>query len=242
MTVGIHEIFLSIQGEGLYIGHPAVFIRFIGCNRFCRWCDTQYAWESQSKLLLASHSQASFDEVIEHVKILFKDHPVRPIIVLTGGEPLMHTEPAMLARQIKNIMPNQLVHLETNASILRRDLENFDLITLSPKLSSAGTGKTMQDIITCEALMKVYRQCVQLKLVIDVNNERDFHEAEELYSYALKWKVPAVIFTPVADQQGLNEYGKNFQKLLSGVSHFTLLAEKTQVRFLPQLHKLLGVR
>ncbi len=40
----ILEVFASIQGEGLYIGEPQVFLRLGGCPLRCRWCDTPASW------------------------------------------------------------------------------------------------------------------------------------------------------------------------------------------------------
>ena len=42
---GSPEIFHSIQGEGLNLGKPAVFLRLALCNLACTWCDTRYTWD-----------------------------------------------------------------------------------------------------------------------------------------------------------------------------------------------------
>ena len=44
-TVNPSEIFASFEGEGVYLGRPAVFVRFAGCNLSCSFCDTAYARE-----------------------------------------------------------------------------------------------------------------------------------------------------------------------------------------------------
>ena len=38
----IQEIFYTIQGEGIYSGYPAVFVRLGGCNLACKFCDTEF--------------------------------------------------------------------------------------------------------------------------------------------------------------------------------------------------------
>ena len=35
----ICEIYQSIQGEGLDMGRPSVFVRVTGCPLRCKWCD-----------------------------------------------------------------------------------------------------------------------------------------------------------------------------------------------------------
>lgn len=38
MLYSVSEVFYSLQGEGYFTGHPAIFIRFAGCNLKCPWC------------------------------------------------------------------------------------------------------------------------------------------------------------------------------------------------------------
>ena len=43
----ISEIFFSLQGEGIEIGLPTVFVRLFACDLRCSWCDTMYAVEGR---------------------------------------------------------------------------------------------------------------------------------------------------------------------------------------------------
>ncbi len=71
------EIFYSLQGEGVLVGVPSVFVRLAGCPFRCRWCDTAYAWDY------------SAGEELDPVGIVERAGrwPCRHV-VLTGGEPV----------------------------------------------------------------------------------------------------------------------------------------------------------
>jgi len=74
----VNEIFYSIQGEGVFAGTPAVFVRFSGCNLACPWCDTDHS----------RFMEMTSDELEEAVRALLNDRE-GAIIVLTGGEPAL---------------------------------------------------------------------------------------------------------------------------------------------------------
>src|SRR5437899_12151480 len=75
--VEVHHIFKTIQGEGPYVGTPAIFIRLAGCNLQCPHCDTDYT--SQRKRMTPNEV---FDEVSRLAGNIIK------LVVVSVGEPL----------------------------------------------------------------------------------------------------------------------------------------------------------
>ncbi|NES98611.1 MAG: 7-carboxy-7-deazaguanine synthase QueE [Desertifilum sp. SIO1I2] len=117
VTYPIVESFHSVQGEGYWTGTNAFFIRLAGCDVHCPWCDTKLSWKA------SRHPQQS---VIELGKLAASVNPA--IVVVTGGEPLMHDLTALT----ETLRAHSLhVNLETSGA---HPLSGqFDWITLSPK-------------------------------------------------------------------------------------------------------------
>lgn len=117
ITYPIVETFHSIQGEGLWTGVSAFFIRLAGCNVCCPWCDQKDSW------LVKPYPQQSVEELARLAK---QANPF--IVVITGGEPLIHNlDP--LTDELKRL--GLRVHLETSGT--HPFSGNFDWITFSPK-------------------------------------------------------------------------------------------------------------
>lgn len=114
----VNEIFYSLQGEGMFVGTPVLFVRFSGCNLKCLFCDT-------------SHSKASemtADDIMSHLDKLSSKCR---IIVLTGGEPMLQVDVELLAV----LRSKYLINIETNGTkeISEEMFDFFDHITVSPK-------------------------------------------------------------------------------------------------------------
>lgn len=115
--IGLVEIFYTLQGEGMHVGTPAIFIRLAGCNLNCRFCDTDYA----------IRAFASIEEIVARVREV---GGTCPTIVLTGGEPLAQNEAMTLIAAL--IADGRRVHVESNGSVFR-DLPPGVWLTVSPK-------------------------------------------------------------------------------------------------------------
>ena len=116
----VKEVFYTIQGEGPFSGHPAVFVRLAGCNLKCYWCDTDFEssnWRPQLVDLLAQ---------IESIK-----PPHCRLIVLTGGEPFRQNIVPLIE---KLLAKDYFVQLETNGTLwLELPLDERITIVCSPK-------------------------------------------------------------------------------------------------------------
>lgn len=113
------EIFNSLQGEGAYSGYAASFVRLAGCNLRCPWCDSRESWDPQSGDELAPEKIAKMC--------------LRQIVILTGGEPLLHDlEPLIASLRAQG----QRVHLETNGTLPLPGAANLDWVAVSPKFLS----------------------------------------------------------------------------------------------------------
>lgn len=135
----ISEIFLSIDGEGIFAGSLAVFIRLCGCNLNCSYCDTRYACEN--------YEDAQYMEVNEIVSKAMKIGSGCNHFTITGGEPLIW------GRKILDIIgeisarkkeKNLIFNIETNGAILIKPfLADNILITMDCKSPSSGQFEKM---------------------------------------------------------------------------------------------------
>ena len=97
MSANLVEIFASIQGEGLYVGVPTIFVRFGGCDLRCRWCDSANTWLQASRCRIEQAAgTGDFVDVanpVEIAEILRSVERLDPeqhaVVSVTGGEPLL---------------------------------------------------------------------------------------------------------------------------------------------------------
>ena len=113
-TLPVMEIFDSIQGEGKFIGTPVTFIRLVGCNLACSWCDTKESWVQCSDDLM------NISDIVKRC--------TQNAVVITGGEPCIH-DLYPLIRALHDV--EIYVCIETNGTLPIPT--TADWITCSPK-------------------------------------------------------------------------------------------------------------
>ncbi len=117
----VAEKFVSINGEGIRAGELAVFIRFMGCNLNCIYCDT--AWANQES---APYTLMSEEQIYQYIKETGMKN-----VTLTGGEPLLDPNILQLLQFLSEDKELQ-VEIETNGSI---DLSAFSQISNPPSFT-----------------------------------------------------------------------------------------------------------
>lgn len=113
----VHSVFNTIQGEGPYTGHRAVFIRLAGCNLQCPLCDTDYTVERWNSTpfaltqLVRQHSEPG------------------TLVVITGGEPFRQNIEPLVTYLIDY---GYSVQIETNGTLPPPSVGFASLCTTDP--------------------------------------------------------------------------------------------------------------
>ena len=147
-SLPVMEHFYTIQGEGFHQGRAAYFVRLGGCDVGCVWCDVKDSWDKDA------HPKFTTDQIVLEIK----KHTKSGLVVITGGEPLMHQLDELTAKlQSEGFETN----IETSGAHALSGHWNW--ICLSPKKFKA-------------PLEEILPVANELKIVIF--NKHDFEWAE----------------------------------------------------------------
>src|SRR6185295_4258279 len=135
MSYAVKEIFYTLQGEGANTGKPAVFCRFAGCNLWsglerdratavCTFCDTDFVGMDGT----GGGRFADADALADAVQAAWQGGPEDRLTVLTGGEPLLQVDDALVdALHARGFA----IALETNGTLPAP--AGIDWVCVSPK-------------------------------------------------------------------------------------------------------------
>jgi len=230
----VNEIFVGIQGEGLNIGMPQLFIRFWGCNLRCSWCDTPYSYEPKGYLDEEAVKMWRFSAYQEYsVKELFEEISkisTLKAVCITGGEPLV--QPRDELRELLRLLGDYgyYRHLFTNGTIYDEDIfEECNFISMDMKPPSS---KMKSEIGCLRNLNLRYDNGFQCEVKVVIKDLDDF-------VFALKHVIPIARMPVILQPEG-KEDSILSGKLIQQIKNWVLSQELNNVRVLPQLHKLYG--
>jgi 7-carboxy-7-deazaguanine synthase len=222
----VSELFYSLQGEGMLVGTPSVFVRLAGCPFRCRWCDTAYAWD------FAAGQELDGGQIAEQVNLW----PCR-FVVLTGGEPMTGPDfavrPGLVDLSHRLQAAGKHVTVETSGVLFVPDLA-CDLMSISPKLTNAasrvGTHQADRlDLETIRRLIQAYPY--QLKFVVE--SPEDVGEVRQVLGQLGDLDPARVMLMPQASTP---------EELLSRSPPIAEACKQAGLRFGQRLHLLLWGR
>lgn len=229
----ISEIFSSLQGEGPYLGVKQIFIRFGRCNMHCGYCD------ELDKMKPEAFTKYSLPTLIHEIDCLESEKGKHHSVSLTGGEPLFY------APFLRIFLPELkrggfTTYLETNGTLpaqIKQVIDWCDIIAMDMKPSSSTGDKNFW--AEHEQFLKIAIQKeVFVKVVVTPNTKpEEINQCVSILA-GVNPKTP-FIFQPLSDPIGINS-----ESLTLIEKYFFQMAKKKlhDVRVIPQMHKIWGVR
>ncbi|MEK7085437.1 MAG: 7-carboxy-7-deazaguanine synthase QueE [Patescibacteria group bacterium] len=203
----VSEIFYSLQGEGINVGIPSVFLRLAGCNLRCDWCDSKFAQD------LKSGKQMTTDEILK----IIKKNPCKHIVI-TGGEPLLQ-QSALL--ELLKLMPDYYVELETNGSLEPFINKHINQYNCSPKPAAGGPSPNPPQSVR---LQKFPPEKTYYKFVID--KKSDIKEVQKFIADNNIDRKKIFLMPQGVDKKELEKKSKWLAEI----------CKKENLRFSPRLH------
>ena len=222
----ISEIFPSLQGEGLYVGVPQLFVRFYGCNLSCAFCDTK----------LGSYKVFTIGSLMD--KISDEREPYHSIS-LTGGEPLVQADfiKDFLSKYKK--FYNKPIYLETNGTLyqeISKVIDYIDIVAMDFKLPSSTKkaslwgehgkflkiAKNKKTFIKAVITSKTIKRDILQMLEIVKGIEKDIPIVLQPVTHSVDSEKPSI------------ECLEDFRNILR--------QSKAHAEIIPQVHKLIGVK
>lgn len=219
MSYAVKEMFLTLQGEGVRAGRRAVFLRFAGCNLWtgreqdreravCRFCDTDFVGTNGEN----GGKYADADALVAMAASLWGDGQAQRYIVLTGGEPMLQVDDALVDALHDARFE---IAIESNGTLPAHD--GIDWVCISPKAGS----------------IVVQRRGDELKLVWPQPDESlPGHDFADMG----RWDFANHLLQPLDDPKLPEGDDSHYQACIAKVM------EHPQWRLSLQTHKMLGLK
>jgi len=238
------EIFSSIQGEGVLVGHRQVFLRFPDCNLNCRYCDTNFLKTATCNIetspgsgeLRAFNNPLDYSKVKKLITAWTSELPgAHHSISITGGEPLLHEQVlSSWLPELKAILP---IYLETNGTLpdqLSALIQHLDWVSMDIKLHSQTGLRTEWD--THRRFLEIANQtnCFVKLVVGEETPDLELQLAADLIT-AISKQIP-IILQPVTLGNRVAVSTRRLLEMQALISDVN-----SNLRVIPQTHRFMGV-
>lgn len=233
LTTEISEIFSSIQGEGPYLGKKQIFVRFGRCNMHCRYCD------ELDKMQKGMYQTLPVKDVLKRVETMEADSGPHHSVSLTGGEPLLYLKALeAILPELKN--QGMTTYLETNGTLpraLERVVGWIDVVAMDFKpATSTGDRSFWEEHRQFLAIARRTEVFVKIVVTPQVTAAEIDHAVRLVAD--VDPRIP-FIFQPESLLTGISV---DAMKLIENVFFSIASRSLKDVRVIPQMHKIWGMR
>ncbi|WP_340607920.1 7-carboxy-7-deazaguanine synthase QueE [Xenorhabdus bharatensis] len=195
MIYPINEMFQTLQGEGVFTGIPAVFIRLQGCPVGCSWCDTKHTWEKEAdkqrameNILVKSEDSDTWGAATPQqiINLFTRQGYTARHIVITGGEPCLYD-----LRPLTEVLENAgyQCQIETSGTHAIHCTDKT-WVTVSPKVKMRGGYKVLPEAMNRANEIKH-----------PVGRERDIESLDDLLTMLDENNRPVIALQPISQKE-----------------------------------------
>lgn len=250
------EIFSSVQGEGIHVGAPTLFVRFGGCDLRCRWCDSPQTWKASARCRIQAGTDSPdlvipnpvrIEGILAALEAL--ELPAHRFVSLTGGEPLLQAEAiAQLAAALRR--RDCAVYLETHGlapEALERVIGQIDFVSMDWKFPSEvsraeGESRAAAESfgVLHERFLRIAQRAAGLQIKAVVSAATQEAELEELVATVERVDAQLPVVLQPVTPRGAGVQAAPSERLLAWMARYS--ARLPGLRLIPQTHPALGLR
>lgn len=232
-TIPIAEIFgPTIQGEGPHIGMKSIFVRVVGCDFNCDWCDSKFAWQFTSFCKRYTQEELAL-YLIDKCNSTNTNN-----VILTGGNPCLYDFNYIIDELHNHHIK---VDVETQGSRFPNWLNKLDLVVISPKAPSSEQPDVFENIKNW--ILNEKKETIPVAIKIPIFTDDDFEFAKKYNNFIqdlndeYKVKLYLSVGNDNTQEEGdiSNRILQNYRKLIDMVNYSNM----KEVYILPQMHTLL---
>ncbi|HIH46600.1 MAG TPA: 7-carboxy-7-deazaguanine synthase QueE [Candidatus Nitrosotenuis sp.] len=235
MKVRLFEIFTSLEGEGILYGTKTLFVRLAGCPFTCFYCDTK------ESLPMDSGNEYDITDACELIEKNLKDKTYK--VNFTGGDPLVQTDAVIeMAKFVHSKkIPTYLESSCYDSKKFEKVLPHIDFVKVELKTKDSDFVDQKHYSTLIENALDCLKKSISAKkptyVKIVVSAKTDLETFTDLTQKIFKITNPrdlnGFIIQPT---YGIAE--PTLQQLLN--FYDVVYPYFSDVRVVPQLHKLIG--